>query len=184
MNIHWNTGLWNTSFPSQNTRIGVFQVYPMSTPILLLKLQTSVCLGVVNANTFYAGKDCRPVQGSALGPRPTVAERQPDDSTPPSYHVGMVLWLCMGFCFALFCSILVLWITFLVLDSCRVLEKWYLHTKCSSCAGWPGCRKHHGQQAVTWNEYESDLLCAAMNLERGTIAVSPPYITHIHPPNF
>lgn len=140
--------LWNSSSPSQNMRIDVFQVYPMSPHILLLKLQTSVCLGVVNANTLYMGKDCRPVQGTALGPWPTVAERQLGDSTPLSYHAGMVLWLCMGFCFALFRSVLVLWITFLVLDSCRVLEKWYLHTKCPFCAGWPGCRKYRGQQAV------------------------------------
>lgn len=45
--------LWNTSSPSQNMRIGVFQVYPMSPHILLLKLQTSVCFGVVNTNSLY-----------------------------------------------------------------------------------------------------------------------------------
>lgn len=84
----------------------------------------------------------------------------------------------------LFGSGLVLRFTYLVLCFCIVLEKWYLHIKCFSCAVW--LQKALGAMGsdLKWVWIKPALHCCECRKEELNLRrISPPYVTPTRPPS-
>lgn len=154
------------------------------------KLWTFACLGIVSANVLYTDevKGCISVQDLALGP-PCEQVSWPTCvwvSLVTAHHLPIV-WVCFHVsarAFVLFGSGLVLRFIYLVLCSCIVLEKWYLHIKCFSCAVW--LQKALGAMGsdLKWVWIKPALHCCECRKEELNLRwISPPYITPTCPPS-